>query len=87
MLRVGIIVISAFALAGCGKKAALEEATKMEAACEAKDKAKASEIAQKAYQSDETFKKAFDETFKGADVAKANVCGMYGVELKARLSH
>lgn len=93
MIRTTLILIG-FTLVvgatGCGKEkaAALEEYKKIEEACKAKDKAKASELAVKARDANPAFKKAFDETFKDAgDPSKANVCGIYGVELEARLKN
>ena len=79
------------AAAGCNKDktAALDEYKKIEEACKAKDKAKASEIATKTRDSNAAFKKALDDTFKdiGEDKSKANVCGLYGLELETRLKN
>lgn len=93
MIRTALVLVG-FALAagatGCGKDkaAALEEYKKIDEACKAKDKAKAGELAVKARDANAAFKKAFDETFKDvSDPAKANVCGIYGVELEARLKN
>ena len=89
--RIVLGLVLVVAAAGCGKDkaAALDEYKKIDEACKAKDKAKASEIAVKARDTNAAFKKAFDETFKdvGDDKSKANVCGLYGSELESRLKN
>lgn len=79
----------ALPLTGCQKGPAKEEFKKIESACEAKDKAKAMEIAMAAYDSNTVFKKAFDGTFESvADKKQANVCGAIPlVELGSRIDN
>lgn len=76
-------------LSGCKKGPALEELKKVEAACEAKDRDKAVEIAVAAADSNSAFKKAFDDVFKSVDdKKKANVCGAINlIELKTRIEN
>ena len=84
-----LITIASLGLTGCNKGPALEELKKVEAACEAKDRDKAVEIAVAAAESNSAFKKAFDDVFKSVDdKKKANVCGAINlVELKTRIEN
>jgi hypothetical protein len=85
-----LMISCAIAATGCSKDKANAQATyaQIETACAAKDKAKASEVAVAAYAANPVFKKAFDETYEnvGADKSKANLCGIYGIQLKMRLN-
>ena len=84
-----VLAVSLFSLVGCKKGPALEEMKKVEEACAAKDKEKAVDIAIKAAESNSSFKKAFDEVFKGVeDKKKVNVCGALPmVELRTRIEN
>jgi hypothetical protein len=59
-----LVLVALAGLTGCKKGPALEEVKKVEAACQAKDKDKAIEIALKASESNSSFKKAFDRVFE-----------------------
>lgn len=75
-LAVIVLALATTPLLACAKGGAKEEYKKVEAACEAKDKEKALEIALAASESNSVFKKAFDGTFESVkDKKQANVCG------------
>ncbi len=84
-----LTVILSLGLTGCNKGPALEELAKVEAACDAKDRDKAVEIAIAAADANKAFKKAFDDVFKSVDdKKKANVCGAINlIELKSRIEN
>jgi hypothetical protein len=86
---VALTIFLSLGLTGCKKGPALEELKKVEAACEAKERDKAIEIAIAAADSNSAFKKAFDDVFKSVDdKKKANVCGAINlVELKSRIEN